>query len=320
MPATEEGATDEVDQLVPEALVPMRDGAREATAALVETVGPVHLRNAVCHHGRVGALVARDPPQGAVVKGLLRDGFHLNLRGLGVLVVPVECIGLGLHPYRRADPTVVEDPRAGVDSDKLPCTRLVVVRAAIEVRDTSETLGIGHAVDLRDVPDHAHFLLVPALAVEYMIVVAPEVMIVKEHCLDRWVVVPALAGSANFGRIVLVQDLITLEVQEPVAGAMGLGHVGLLGVYGPVRELIQIPDGVDEDNFVRPEGLDLLPRVVVGIRIAQGDNKFIHHRQQRMDRLDDRVVELGSVAEKRKAVDLHGPWCPNAESSTESCG
>ena len=160
-------------------------------------------------------------------------------------------------------------------------------------------------MDLGPVPDDPDLLLVPAVAVVGVVVVAPEVQVVEEHSLDALVVEPALAGRADDLEILLVQHLVALEVDQPVAGAALLREVGLVGVLGPARVSLEIPDRVEGHDLVGADRSDAFGRVVVGVGVAQGDHELVHQRERRADRLDDRVMELGPVAQEGEAAQSH---------------
>lgn len=98
---------------------------------------------------------------------------------------------------------------------------------------------------------------------------------------------------------------VTLDVEEPVAFAGGLGDVGLVGVFHPAGVFVEVPDGVDDANFVGIDAPDLVEGFVVGVAVSQGDDELIDNRQDGGNCLFDGVIKLGRIANHREATDCH---------------
>ncbi len=181
---------------------------------------------------------------------------------------------------------------------------LPAVVQTVETGDATEGLGRLPRMNLRIVPDNANFVRVPAVRAVVMVVVPPEVAIPEKQPLHLAIIQQFGAAAADFGKVLLVQHFIRLQIQEPIAGTGILGDIGLMGVLRPVRITFQIPPGIDDADFIRSDALDLLPRGVVRIAIPQRHHELVHKRERGKDRLADRIVEPGGIPRHCKAADF----------------
>jgi hypothetical protein len=104
-----------------------------------------------------------------------------------------------------------------------------------------------------------------------------------------------------------MDDFIALEVKEPVAGAGGLGDIGLVGVFHARGGIFRGPSGTDDPDLVGADAPDLFKGLVIRVAIAQGDDKFVNEGQNRADGLLDRVIEFGGIAHHGKSANGHIP-------------
>jgi hypothetical protein len=116
-----------------------------------------------------------------------------------------------------------------------------------------------------------------------------------------------LTALANAGQIFLMDHFIALDVKEPVAGTGRLGDIGLVGMFHPAGELIQVPYGIDNPDLGGPDTFDLFEGMVIRIAIPQGDDKLVNKGQDRADRLLDGVVQFGGIAHHGKSANGHSP-------------
>jgi len=96
-------------------------------------------------------------------------------------------------------------------------------------------------MNLRTVSDQTDLFRVPSMALHDMIIVSPEMPILKQHPLHAIIVLVDLAKQFDPWQIVFVDHLVRLQVQQPVAGAMRFGQVRLLCMDRSVGKRVNIP-------------------------------------------------------------------------------
>ena len=245
------------------------------------------MRQPVGHAGRVRALEAAQR---------LRIDRVAHLRRL-VRPVLADLVHLGLHVVEPAHMAVVVDVRAGQ-------RRLRVAAAAVAVHHHPE-LAVGRVAADR-VADQPAFAPVPGRAHGQPLRRAVEVQVVEHQRLDRRIGVVAVDRRADGRQLGLVQHLVALEVEGPVAGAGVLGDHLLLRVDEALLGHALVPAGRDDAD------LRLLGRQRVDARLglvlagAQRDDELVDQRQDRADRGLEREAELHAVAQEGEAADRGG--------------
>src|SRR5687767_10759545 len=106
-------------------------------------------------------------------------------------------------------------------------------------------------MDLRIVPHDPDLMLVPAVRAMMVIVVAPEVEIVEQQTFYLRVIAQLRAPRDDRGMIILMQHLVGLQIEKPLAPAGVLRYVGLMRMLHAAREGIDIPHRVDDLNLIR---------------------------------------------------------------------
>jgi hypothetical protein len=126
---------------------------------------------------------------------------------------------------------------------------------------------------------------------------------VEEQPVDLPVVTEALHRGAQRRDPVLVQDLVALDVDRPVrAGGDGTERLVRLDGEDPATLAERVvPDRLQDPHLGRADGADEAERVVVGA--ADGHHHLVAERQDRLDRLDDRVVVPDGVPDEGEAGD-----------------
>ena len=104
--------------------------------------------------------------------------------------------------------------------------------------------------------------------------------------------------------VVLVEHLIGLEIDAPVAGAGVECDVRLHGVDGALDEVLLVPVRLDDPDLGVADGPDGFQGVVD--TLADGDDELVYHGEGRADGLGDRVVEAYGIAAEGESGDFHG--------------
>src|SRR5580658_5492617 len=146
----------------------------------------------------------------------------------------------------------------------------------VKLRNAAEGLGGFPGVDVLIVSDDPDLVGIPGVRRNIVVVVPPEMTVFEEDALYFVLVQQFLTPAANPRQIVLMDHFVTLEVEEPVAGTGGLGDIGLVGMFHPAGEFVQIPDGMDNPDLVGPDTLDLFQRTIVRVAVTQGNDKFVN--------------------------------------------
>ena len=245
---------------------------------------------------------AGEPGEGAERSVVVGDGLvrMCSIHPFLIMVEPIERDLFLFHLFRGTDPTVVVDLRVCGDD-----VELLLVPA--------ESLCALPGSYADAVADDAYLVAIPVARGLVVVVVAVEVSVAEQKPFDLTDILVASHLFDEDRQILLVYDLVGLEVEAPVAGTGIERDVGLDRIDRAMYEVLRIPDGFDDSEFVAPDVPEHLGGIV--LRIPGGHDEFVTDRQNGGDRLDDRVVKLDRVADEGEATDFHG--VPSIEMSSE---
>lgn len=104
-----------------------------------------------------------------------------------------------------------------------------------------------------------------------------------------------------------MHHFVALDIKKPVARTVGLGDVGLVGMFHPPGVFVQVPHRVDDPDLAGIDASDLLERFVVRIAVADRYDELVTNREDGRDRLPNGIIELGGITHHSKSADSHGP-------------
>src|SRR2546422_5584651 len=132
--------------------------------------------------------------------------------------------------------------------------------------------------------------------------------VIEEKGLDLRVFEMVAHGLLDFGQVVLVYDLVAFEVEGPITGAVEQRDRFLLAIDKPFYlEIVAnalVPLRVNDADFRITDLPNLFLRLVIAR--TEGDNIFVHDRQDRPDRFHKRIAELLPIPQKGEPTDFHG--------------
>ena len=106
-----------------------------------------------------------------------------------------------------------------------------------------------------------------------------------------------------------MQNFVALQINGPVSVLnLRIGFLRFLCQHTAAFAQAVVPDGVENPDFFRVNGLDEVPRRVS--RSTDGHDDFIAKRQERKQAFPYRVIVLYSVAYEGESGDFHGIKSP----------
>jgi hypothetical protein len=127
-------------------------------------------------------------------------------------------------------------------------------------------------------------------------------LIPEEQSIDITVVKKFLATGNNGSKVFLMDRLVALYVEEPVAAAGRFGNIGLMRIFRTVGVFAQIPGRLYEPDLVRANAFDLLPGAIIRITVSDRNNKLVNYGKYGFNRRLCRIVELGGISNKCKST------------------
>ena len=147
-------------------------------------------------------------------------------------------------------------------------------------------------------------------------VIPHKVQIAKEQPAHGWVSVIQRHRLKDLRQIPLMDDFIGLEVERPIAGAVGQRDVRLLRIDQAVLPQCFVPDRLHKADLRIADGANAFERAVV--TASHVHDKFIHDRQNGPDRLHDGIIVTQGVPAKSEPADPHIILTPR-ETIREPC-
>src|ERR1041385_2943735 len=103
-----------------------------------------------------------------------------------------------------------------------------ILHAQFRALRRAKALRVAAGLDARRPPHHAHFLVVPAEGIDAGPVAAVEMGVIHQQPLHLVHLPLSLQGRAHRRNALLVQDLVALDIDAPVARALAQGQVGVV--------------------------------------------------------------------------------------------
>ena len=152
-------------------------------------------------------------------------------------------------------------------------------------------------MDVSAQSDAAHLTPIPAPARRDAIQGAVEMQVPHEQSFDPFIFIPL--GDFLFEDLgaALVQDFVGLDVDAPGATARIHGALCLDGQHDVL--LGEVPFGIEDANARIPDGRHEIARFIFGL--ADVDDDFVADFQYRLDRRNDREVQLDRVPHQRES-------------------
>ena len=152
-------------------------------------------------------------------------------------------------------------------------------------------------MDVSAESDAAHLTPIPAPARRDPIEGTVEMQVLHEESFDSFIVIPL--GDFLFEDVgaTLMQYFVGLDVNAPRATARIHGALRLDGQHDVL--LGEVPLGIEDTNARVVDGRDEIARLVFGL--ADVDDDFVADLQHRLDRRNDREVQLDRVPHQRES-------------------
>ena len=202
--------------------------------------------------------------------------------------------GFFAHHLGRAHPAVVEDARARAEHPEL--IEMIPVPAP-------ETLGITPGDHAALQPDRTHLMAVGGRRAVHHEEIAVEVNVVEEQAVHVVTFMGALQRRADLRVVILVDHFVGLEINSPVALAVGERQISLLRQDSPITAELLVPERFQHFQLGLGVGKRLNPRKRFVFPLAHDDHELVNEREKGAQALQYGIVEFHAVAHEGEAGD-----------------